>query len=196
LIAQELQAATWADGSPVLPALGSRGAAVLAQHCESSSDVEAWIESEIMNLSDPETANPAGLLVYLAREQGSRPGTSSSSERARRAKAEKNNRLRMDGPAHVQRFDKVFRGLATRQRLEEERRALPIDHEAMAANRLEAEKIEALITQGAAARRAAELDRLRPRVKAPPRPEQSASERRANRSKMSALLAHLQETTT
>ena len=192
-VIEKLKTATWADGSPVLPGLGDRGARLLASHCKRPEDVEAWIESEVMNLSDPSTANPSGLLVYLSKEEGSRPGTSSTSEQARRAKAAKADRSGWQEPHHARRFHRLYRGETMAERLKAQREECPPDLEEMAAHAAEFERIQASHSDKVRELRAAEPPP--PRVRAPA-PRSSREDRQRNRSKMSDLLARLQETTT
>jgi hypothetical protein len=193
-VVKELKRATWADGSPVFPALGDRGAKVLAQHCHQAEDVEAWIASEVMNLSDSATANPAGLLVYLAREEGSRPGAPSTSELARRSKAAKQDRSGWSEPVHLRRFLRCYKGQTLADHRAETAPRLTPDELAhqrqeMARHSEEADRLMARAAQSAETRRQSRA--TRPAAPPPPPP----IDRAANKTKIEELLSQLQETT-
>ena len=85
-ISKRLQAVKWSDDRPIFPGLSDRGALELAGYCEGPDDVDRWIRSEVLTLSDPATVNPSGLLLRLAQDQGSRPGVPSQWEAQKRRK--------------------------------------------------------------------------------------------------------------
>lgn len=85
-ISKRFQDIEFADGSKIFPDLNEKGSLELAGFCSHVDDVETWVRSEILSLTDGEILNRSGLLLHLAKDQNSRPGLPSTWEKQRRRK--------------------------------------------------------------------------------------------------------------
>jgi hypothetical protein len=103
-ISRTFQAAKWESEEPIFPNLSDRGALELAGFCDTPEDVDRWVRSEALGLSGSDTENPAGLLLYLAENQGSRPGDPSAWEQSRRRKIKGGHRFDPYTPAPWERI--------------------------------------------------------------------------------------------